>query len=239
MAAEEFVSLMTTDLPEAPPYFSRDAEINRLGARPLDAEGATALTPREVKAALHRAAVVLDVRDPDSFGAGHIGGAINIGLGGQYASWCGTLLSADDDLVIVADGADRSREAVMRLARVGMENVTGYLDGGILAWCNAGYGIAQIPQITAAELRERGLPVVDVRRPAEYDAGHVPDARNIPLNELPRRIDEVRDGLAVICAGGYRSSMATSLLARRGFTDVSNVIGGTSAWVAEKLPVQS
>lgn len=239
MTRDEFVALMTTDLPEAPPYFSRDAEINRLGARPLDEVMAAALAPRDVKAALHRAAVVLDVRDSDSFGAGHIGGSINIGLGGQYASWCGTLLSPDQNLIIVADGAERSQEAVMRLARVGMENVAGYLDGGILAWSNAGYSIAQIPQITASELRDCGLPVLDVRRPGEFSAGHVPGARNIPLNELPRRIEEVQDGLAVICAGGYRSSMATSLLARKGLTGVSNIIGGTSAWIAEKLPVET
>ncbi len=239
MTREEFVALMTTDLPEAPPYFSRDAEINRLGARPLDQVKAAVLSPRDVKAALHRAAVVLDVRDSDSFGAGHIAGSLNIGLGGQYASWCGTLLSADDNLIIVADGVERSQEAVMRLARVGMENVAGYLDGGILAWCNAGYSIAQIPQITASELRDSGVPVLDVRRPGEFTAGHVPGARNIPLNELPRRIGEVQDGVAVICAGGYRSSMATSVLARKGLADISNIIGGTSAWIAEKLPVET
>jgi hydroxyacylglutathione hydrolase len=240
MSCDEFVSMMTTDLPEAPPYFARDAEINRAGARALTDVRANALSPRDVKAALHRAAIVLDVRDGDAFGAGHIGGAVNIGLGGQYATWCGTLLPATNDLVIVAESADRSAEAVMRLARVGMENVIGYLDGGILAWSNAGYATAQMPQITPRELSESRLPVLDVRRPAEYTSGHVPAARNIPLQELLRRTSELRadEPLAVICAGGYRSSMAASILARNGFADVSNVIGGTSAWMAEKLPVE-
>ena len=239
MSREDFVTMMTTDLPEAPPYFARDAEINRAGARPLAAVNARGLSPREVKGALHRAAVVLDVRDSDAFGAGHIGGAVNIGLGGQYASWCGTLLSATDDLVIVADGEERSREAVMRLARVGMENVAGYLDGGILAWSNAGYGVERLPQINARDLGGSKLAVLDVRRSNEYAGGHVPRARNIPLAELQRRIAELdRDEpLAVICQSGYRSSTAASLLERAGFTDVSNVVGGTTAWIAEKLPV--
>jgi len=240
MSREDFVALMTTDMPEAPQYFSRDAEINRVGARALADVKANALDAKAVKVALHRAAVVLDVRDPDSFGAGHITRAINIGLGGQYASWCGTLLSANDDLVIVADSVDRSQEAVMRLARVGMEkNILGYLDGGLLAWSNEGYGTEELPQVTVRELSESKMHVLDVRRPAEYASGHIPNAQHIPLSELPRRINEVDRSkpVAVVCAGGYRSSMGASLLARNGFTDVSNVIGGTSAWIAEKLPV--
>jgi len=240
MARDEFVTMMTTDLPEAPPYFARDAEINRAGARALADLKAVALSPRDVKAALHRGTVVLDVREGDAFGAGHIGGAINIGLGGQYASWCGTIVPASSDLVIVADGTDHSHEAVIRLARVGMENVAGYLDGGILAWSNAGYGTDHLPQITARELSESRLPVLDVRRPAEFAGGHVPGAKNIPLAELQRRTGELdrEVPLAVICAGGYRSAMAASLLARDRFANVSNVVGGTSAWIAEKMPVE-
>jgi hydroxyacylglutathione hydrolase len=241
MSRDEFVTMMTTDLPEAPPYFSRDAEINRQGARPLGDVKAEALSPRAVKSALHRGAVILDVRDGDAFGAGHIGGGINIGLGGQFASWCGTLLSPSDDLVIVAEGVDRSREAVMRLARVGMENVLGYLDGGVLAWSSEGYGTSTLPQMTPRDLANANLRVLDVRRPAEFASGHVPGARNIPLNELPRRLSEIErdEPLAVICAAGYRSSAAASILARNGIADVTNVIGGTSGWMAEKLPVET
>ena len=240
MSRDEFVSMMTTDLPEAPPYFARDAEINRQGARSLGDVKAEALSPRAVKAALHRAAAVLDVREGDAFGAGHLAGSFNIGLGGQFASWCGTLLPASGDLVIVAEGTDRSREAIMRLARVGIENVLGYLDGGVLAWSAAGYATATLPQLTPIELAESRLRVLDVRGAGEFATAHVPGARNIPLNELPRRIDEIkRDApIAAICAGGYRSAMAASILARNGFNDVSNVIGGTSGWMAEKLPVE-
>ncbi len=127
----------------------------------------------------------------------------------------------------------------MRLARVGMENVAGYLDGGLLAWIEAGYDAAQLPQITAGELREMRVVVLDVRRPTEFSAGHVPGARNVPLSELARRIAEIEDRpLAVICAGGYRSSAAASLLARHGLTDLRNVAGGTEAWIRDGFAVE-
>ena len=129
----------------------------------------------------------------------------------------------------------------MRLARVGMENVLGYLDGGVLAWSSEGYGTSTLPQMTPRDLANANLRVLDVRRPAEFASGHVPGARNIPLNELSRRLSEIErdEPLAVICASGYRSSTAASILARNRFADVTNVIGGTSGWMAEKLPVET
>ena len=245
MSRDEFVTLLTADSSAAPPYFSRAAEINRQGARPLDDIEAPALSPSEVRDLVARGALVLDVRDSDAFCAGHLPGAINIGLGGQYASWCGTLLSPKEPIVIVADGAELSREAVMRLARIGMENVAGYLDGGLLAWVGAGYDCAALPQVSTAELAAQcgttSRPsILDVRRPAEYASGHVPGARNVPLDELPRRMAEIEgQPLAVICAGGYRSIMAASLLARSGFGgELQNVSGGTAAWMRDGYPVE-
>jgi len=262
MPREEFVRLITTDLSDAPSYFSRAAELNRLGPRALEDVQAPALSPRAVHDLLecgtgsqpvhgreaaafgggrveNPSHIILDVRDSDAFAAGHLPGAINIGLDGSYASWCGTLLSPAQRIVIVADGVDESREAVMRLARVGMENVAGYLDGGLLAWVNAGYESASLRQVTPGELRELEIAVLDVRRPAEFAAGHVPGARNIPLGELPRRVDEVgTEPLAVICAGGYRSSAAASLLARHGLDNLRNVAGGTEAWIRDGLAVE-
>jgi glyoxylase-like metal-dependent hydrolase (beta-lactamase superfamily II)/rhodanese-related sulfurtransferase len=241
MPREEFVKMLTTDIPEPPPYFPRDAEINRLGARPLADIDPPALSPTDVHERMQRGAVVLDVRDSDAFGAGHLPGAINIGLGGQYASWAGTLLSPHDHIVIVADSAERSREAVVRLARVGLENIDGWLDGGLLAWNAAGYECAQLPQLSVSELQSATQRVLDVRRPGEFADGHVPGAVNIPLNELPRRISEVSDdaSLAVICAGGYRSSAAASILARNGFrAELQNVIGGTAAWIRQGYGVE-
>jgi rhodanese-related sulfurtransferase len=241
MPREEFVKMLTTDIPEAPPYFPRDAEMNRLGARPLADIDPPALSPRDVHERMQRGAVVLDVRDSDAFGAGHLPGAINIGLGGQYASWAGTLLSPDDRIVIVADSAERSREAVVRLARVGMENVDGWLDGGVLAWNAAGYECAQLTQLSVSELQSAAPRVLDVRRPGEFEDGHVPGAVNIPLDELPRRIAELSDDapLAIICAGGYRSSAAASILARNGFrAELQSVTGGTAAWIREGYGVE-
>jgi hydroxyacylglutathione hydrolase len=235
MPREEFVRMMTTDMPAAPPYFSRDAEINRRGARSLAEVTASPMVPDSVREEINRGAVVLDVRDAGMFGADHIAGAINIGLGGQFASWCGTLLPPEMPIVVSADSDSRASEAVMRLARVGIENAIGYITNP------EGLDRASLPQIKVSELRERGLPVLDVRRKTEYAGGHVPGAKHIPLDELPRRTSEVARGgepLAVICASGYRSSIASSLLMREGFTNVMNVMGGTSGWVRAGYAVE-
>src|SRR6185436_18165459 len=157
-----------------------------------------------------------------------------------------TLLDPVRSIVLVADDETRVREAVMRLARVGLENVVGYVDGGISAWQRAGLPVSAVPQIPVAELKRRmeggaDLQVVDVRRPGEYSGGHVPGAASRPLDRLDeslRGLDPARP-TAVICAGGYRSSAATSLLERHGFRNLSNVIGGTSAWVAAGYEVET
>src|SRR5687768_809385 len=240
MPRESFVKMMTSDLPPAPRYFPMDAEINRRGARPLHEITAPPLTPDAVQKRIDAGATVLDVRDATAFGTGHIPGSINIGLRGQYASWAGTLVSKDDQVLIVASGRVEAEEAVMRLARVGLENVAGWLDGGIAAWCESGRAVDTLPQIDVSELRTRlgDLSVLDVRRRGEYGSGHVPDALNVPLDELADRLDVLDPSkpLAVICAGGYRSSAAASMLQRRNFSTLFNVIGGSGAWVAAGFP---
>ena len=226
MSRDEFVAMMTADVAEPPPYFAYDAEMNRRGARPL----AEIDVPRTTSMAR---ATYLDVRESADFGAGHVPGAINIALSGQFASWCGTLLSPHDPIVVIAGDEARAREAVMRLARVGYENVVGWM------LASDAETREELPQITVDELRANGVAILDVRRIGEYTSGHVPGAVNIPLHELPRRIDEVPPGrLAVICAGGYRSSAAASLLAREGRGDLRNVIGGTAAWMKAGYPVE-
>jgi hydroxyacylglutathione hydrolase len=240
MEKEAFVAMMTTDLPPAPRYFSMDAQINRTGAPPLAALAPpAALSPEEVRRLAADGAVLLDVRDAGAFGAGHLPGSVNVGLGGQFASWAGSLVPGGSTIVLVADGEEQVREAVVRLARVGLENVAGYLDGGIAAWDAAGLEIRALAQMPVDELRAQiderrpGLQIVDVRRPGEYASGHVPGAVSAPLGSS----EDVVAGLdpnaptAVICAGGYRSSAAASLLEQRGFSDLYNVVGGTSAWV--------
>jgi rhodanese-related sulfurtransferase/glyoxylase-like metal-dependent hydrolase (beta-lactamase superfamily II) len=248
MSREAFVRMLTTDLPEVPQYFPTDVEINRRGAAPLGERPlADALAPSEVLERQRQGAVVLDVRDAASYGAGHVPGSLNVALQGQFASWAGTLIPADRNVVLVADEPARVQEAATRLARVGIERLAGYLDGGIVAWDAAGLALRSLPQLSVQELRaqrEPGQPgptVLDVRRPGEYDGGHVPGALSIPLDRLEREWRRLpKDApLAVICAGGYRSSAACSVLERLGLADLVNVTGGTSAWVAAGYPTST
>jgi glyoxylase-like metal-dependent hydrolase (beta-lactamase superfamily II)/rhodanese-related sulfurtransferase len=246
MSREQFIQLMTTDLPAAPSYFALDAEINRSGARALqELPVPPALAPVEVSSLAASGALVLDVRDAAAFGTGHVPGSVNIGLNGQFATWVGSLVRSEDNVIIVADNKESIREAVVRMARVGLENVIGYLDGGIALWERAGQKFATTPQLPVSELRTMiegtgGLQVVDVRRPAEYRSGHVPTALNLSLSELDKglqHLDPARP-TAVVCAGGYRSSAAASLLERHGFRDIYNVIGGTGAWLSAGYGVE-
>lgn len=248
MSKAEFVSMMTTDLPEAPSYFPRDAEINRTGAAPLAAlPRPAAFSPAGV-AGFVAIGIVLDVRSATEFGAGHVPGSLNIGLGGQFASWAGSLIPPTAPIALVAESEEKVDEAVMRLARVGIENVRGFLRGGILVWSQAGLELGVVPQITVGELNdliqgENALQIIDVRRPPEYQGGHVPRAITAPLANLSEsnaisNLDRSKM-TAVICAGGYRSSAATSILQQMGFKDLLNVIGGTSAWVAAGYPVEA
>ena len=240
MPRDAFVKMMTADLPELPPYFVTDVKINRGGAPPLAGHSRPpALSPEAVHAAAAGGATLLDVRGSAAYGAGHLPGSINIGLGGPFASWAGTLIPPGRPIVVIAEDEAGAQETVMRLARVGLETVQGHLAGGVAAWDRAGRPLRARPQITVDELAARrhevpGLQVVDVRRKGEYAAGHVPGARHVPLDRLEREVaglDAARP-TAAICAGGYRSSAATSVLERHGFTDLVNVVGGTSAWIA-------
>jgi glyoxylase-like metal-dependent hydrolase (beta-lactamase superfamily II)/rhodanese-related sulfurtransferase len=240
MAKEEFVKMMTTDLPDVPQYFSRDAEINRTGAEALgDLPRPAALTPEGANVLAEQGYTILDVRMAASFGNGHVPGAINIGLSGQFASWAGTLIPIGTPIVIVADELGQVDEAVTRLARVGLESVKGYLGGGMFDWGKAGFDTATIAQIPVDELHARlkeknGLQLIDVRRPGEYNSGHAPGAENVQLTDLERlssQFDSSRPA-AIICASGFRSSIATSILERRGFKELFNVVGGTSAWAS-------
>ncbi|MEP6994064.1 MAG: rhodanese-like domain-containing protein [Acidobacteriota bacterium] len=243
MSRAQFVTLVTTDLPEAPAYFSRDARLNREGAGSLEELPAPpALQPDDVGALRRAGAVVLDTRPAAEYGAGHLPDAMQIGQSGQLASWAGALLSPQKPLILVAEDEQGVADTRMRLARVGLENVAGFLSGGIRAWDDAGLPLAQTEQIDVAELRERlaedpALQLVDVRRPGEWQSGHVPQALSMPLHrlsELAASLDRARP-IAAICAGGYRSSIATSVLEGLGFRNVTNVVGGMAAWTGAKF----
>ena len=246
MSKEDFVTMMTADLPEAPIYFPRDAEINRSGARGLsELQPPQPLTPQQVQQLRDEGHILLDVRSATDFGAAHVPGSTNIGLGGQFAMWAGSLIPLNAAIVVIADTGSQVDETVVRLALVGIENVKGYLEGGVQSWRDAGLTLDTITQISVAELNERiandDMQIVDVRRPAEYVNGHVPHASNAPLASLDKSLGPLnlqKDKLtAVICAGGYRSSAAASLLQQQGFSNLLNVSGGTGAWVNAGYPV--
>lgn len=248
MGKDQFVTMMTADLPEAPAYFPKDAEINRTGAAPLeDLPSLHSISPAEVDECGKHGCVILDVRSADQFGVGHVPGSLNIGLGGQFASWAGTLIPMTAPIVLIAESEEKAEEARMRLARVGLENIKGYLAGGIAAWQQEGFELATVPQISVAELKgmlasRPDLQVVDVRRPAEYESGHAPRAVTSPLSKLRETwtsldLDPTK-ATAVICAGGYRSSAATSILQAAGFSDLLNVTGGTTAWIKAGYEVE-
>ncbi len=246
MAREEFIRMMTTDLPEAPTYFSRDVRLNREGPSNLsELPKPPALLPAAVEEMQRSGAIVLDTRPAAQYGTGHVPGSLNIGLGGQFASWAGALIPAEKPIVLVTEDEEHVEEARTRLARVGLENVAGYLAGGLLAWHEAGRPLAVTEQISVDELRHRiaqgeAGQLMDVRRPGEWQAGHIPQARHLPLNQLAERAAEIDHDRPVtaICAGGYRSSIATSLLEQRGFARITNVVGGMTAWnnVAPRAP---
>jgi hydroxyacylglutathione hydrolase len=238
MSREAFVQMMTTDLPEAPSYFSRDAQINLEGPPLLDELPAPIGFPPEAVQKMQRGGhLVLDTRPSSQFGAGHIPGSLNVALGGQFASWCGTLLKPDIPLLLVLEDAEHVREARTRLARVGLERVSGYLQGGVLAWHEAGLPLEKAEQISVEELRqrmdERSVDMIlDVRRPPEWTAGHIDQAVHMPLNHLGESALSLNreSKIAVLCAGGYRSSIGVSILQQLGFRNVSNVVGGMTAW---------
>jgi hydroxyacylglutathione hydrolase len=233
---DEFIRELTSKLPPRPLYFAEDAAINREGAEALgELPPLPALSPDDIREAQAHGYVVLDTRSGEDFARGHLPGSVNIGLGGQFASWAGTLLGLGARIVLVGESDEKAAEARMRLARVGIEHVAGYLKNGVSSWSEAGNSLERIPQITAGQLRERleQLTVLDVRREPEWQAGHIESAHWHALDDFPRALPQLeRDTpVAVHCKGGYRSIIAASLLRRAGFRNVTDVIGGWDAWV--------
>lgn len=240
---DEFVAQLTSHLPARPEYFLKDAEMNRAGAAALsDLPSLRAIAPSELKKMLEEGEIVLDVRPGDEFAAGHVPGSVNIALSGQFASWAGTVLGLAAHPVLIAGSDEQLAEARVRLARVGIEALDGYLDGGVFAWKRAGFSLATISQMTVDEvhsrLRAREVQVLDVRREPEWEAAHIENATWWPLDNFkvsPPELDR-NAHIAIHCKGGYRSMIAASLLQRAGFQNVINVVGGFDAWQQAQLP---
>ncbi len=239
MGMEEFRQLVTADQPEAPDYFVYDAVKNRQERADLATtlgQSLRPLTVEEVQELVEQGAQLLDVRDANDFAGAHWSGALNIPLRGKYATWCGTLLRHDRPIVVVADPGSEE-EAVMRLGRIGFDNVVGYLGDGMRALETHAERLGKIVRITAAALAEQlksSQPplVVDVRAEKEGEAGRIPGSQNVPLSHLRERLGELPEGrpLVVHCEGGYRSAIACSLLAQAGRPDVLDLVGGYKAW---------
>lgn len=250
MSREAFKAIVTADQPAAPDYFVHDAILNRKERAALGDAMEKTLKPLsldEVLALGKSGGQLLDVRDGIDFEGGHLTGALNIALNGKYATWAGSMLSHDKPIVVIAEEGGEE-EAVMRLGRIGFDNVAGYLAGGMNALAAHDALVERTERITAPALAEwlagkrpdaGATPiVVDVRSEAEHAGGHIAGALNIPLTHLDERIGEIPAGrpVAVHCEGGYRSAIAASLLQKLGRRDVHDMVGGYKAWLAAKLP---
>ena len=234
---QSFIELVTEGQPPAPGYFGYDAILNRQDRELLDeTKPPTPMDYQSVLAALDDGAVLVDGRTPEEFAQGHLVGAVNIGLDGRYAEFVGSVLSPDADIVLLTDPG-QELEGKNRLARIGFDRVIGYLESPYRAMFENRDGVEVSSRLTAQDFEQRAanidnLQIVDVRNPGEVVGGTIPDAANIPVTQLAGRLDEldVSAPTVVYCAGGYRSSIAASLLRQRGFADVSDILGGYAAW---------
>ncbi|MGA0879319.1 MAG: MBL fold metallo-hydrolase [Ilumatobacteraceae bacterium] len=239
MSEDQFVEAVTEGQAAAPLYFLFAATTNRKARdtfqedRPLDA-----MTLEMVQKAMAEGATVVDTRDDADFALGHLKGSINVGLGGRFAEYSGEVVSPGTAMIVVAEPG-REREATIRLARIGFDTVIGYLDDPVKVFLENPTMVQMASRLTAAEFDTRrneitDLQLVDVRNPGEFNLGTIAGARHIELAALTRRLEELdpHKPSVVFCAGGYRSSIAASTLRAKGFTDVSDILGGYNAWTA-------
>ncbi len=248
MSKPAFVELVTADQPDAPPYFTYDAVLNSKERPTLDETLARQANPMTLEHLLSLQTVgaqILDVRDPAEFASAHLTGSINIGLGGQFATWAGTVLNREKPIVIIADPG-REHEAATRLGRIGFDHVAGYLENGMASLESQPELTTQTERLSAQVAAGRAGDgerharpfVLDVRTPQERKEKRLEGSLGIPLNHLAERLSELPGDrpLLVYCAGGYRSSIAASLLQHHGFK-VGEIAGGITAWEAAKLPL--
>jgi hydroxyacylglutathione hydrolase len=240
---DAFVDAVLNALPETPPYFARMKRLNQEGAPLLGLVNGTrvipAIKPAAAAALSADGALIIDTRPPADFAAAHPYGALNLAYGSKVGYWAGWVVPPQEPMVILATESSQAQEAAMQLLRVGLERVEGYIAGGFDGWKDAALPLATLSTMSVADLkvaRESGEPLtlIDVRTPKEFREGHIDGAVNIPLGELPSRIADVPRGarIATMCEGGYRSSLAASILAHEGVASVINIEGGMSAYRA-------
>ena len=241
MSKQEFVDVVLDGLSAPPQYFPKNAVINKTGYEAIDevmTRNLRALSVEEF-AALADEAIVLDSRAYEDFGNGFMTNAMGIALDGDFAVWVGTLIEDLKTPLLIVAPEDRIEETVLRLARVGYENVLGYLQGGFEAWQAAGQPVETIERV-APENLDLNQPIIDVRRCAEFDAGHVKGAIKLSLAQLPQNLAQVPQGtLQITCKSGYRAMIAAALLRRAGFNDLLHITGGMDAIEKTDLPIET
>ena len=246
LSRETFVERLLGSTPPFPPYYRRMKRLNADGPPALEPDlGQRAIAPEEFSALVESGYTVIDLRGQADFGAGHISGAFGIGLGNLLSVWSSWVVPYETPLLLVTPDPSMLDDAVRCLTRVGLDDVRGYLEGGIAAWVSKGLATRKLPQTPPQQLFARiqsaeDVRVLDVRSAAEFASGHIQGAVNILVGELPQRVAEAprdADLLAITCGGGYRSTVAASILERAGFTNVANVPGGMGAWRQCGLPV--
>lgn len=236
LTKEQFIKEVTDGLTAPPKYFPLNVALNKEGYASIDkilAQGNKALTPEALEYIVNeQGALVLDVRTPSDFIAGHIPNSIFIGLNGSFAPWVGELIvDVQQPLVLVVEEG-KEKEAVTRLSRVGFDNTLGYLQGGIAAWKAAGKEVEIVQSVPAekfaAEYADHEVDVFDVRKPSEFSDQHVQKANNTPLSEINEHLKDFpkEEPFYIHCAGGYRSIIATSILLSRGIRNPINIEGG-------------
>jgi glyoxylase-like metal-dependent hydrolase (beta-lactamase superfamily II)/rhodanese-related sulfurtransferase len=265
MTKEAFIGVVTADQPEAPPYFTYDAVLNSQERPTLDQALAREMKPLTLDAVLAMQAEgaqdgsghsgvqadvrsgvqVLDTRDPEVFAAAHLAGSINVGLGGQYATWAGTVLDHAHPIVIIA-APGRENESAIRLGRIGFDHIAGYLENGLHSLESRPELIASTERLSAPFAAERlSSPqpplAIDVRTPREHAQNHIDGSLSVPLSRLKDNLKTLPKDrpLLVYCAGGYRSSIAASILRGSGFDSVAEIAGGFAAWETAGLPMQN
>ncbi len=239
MSQDEFVQAVTEGQAAAPMYFAFAATKNRLERGRLDEEAEIApMSLDEVLDAQRNGAAIVDTRSDQDFEVGHLIGSMNVGLSGRFAEYTGEVVSPETPIVIVAEPGGES-EARIRLARIGFDTVVGYLVDPVRVFVENPEVVERSSRLTVEEFEKRrgeisGLQVVDVRGPGETALGVIPGARLVQLPTLVKRLDELDPTVptVVYCAGGYRSSIASSTLRANGFADVSDIRGGFTAWEA-------
>ena len=242
MTKEAFIEVVNMDQPEAPDYFGYDAFLNRRDRPTLEHTLNQALRPMNLEEVLHSksaGAQIVDVRNPKTFAEGHLCGSLNIGLDGKFETWAGMILDRETPIIIVAE-PEQEKEAIIRLGRIGYDHVTGYLRKGLQALVATPELVRKTERLTATQLSEQIMTanrphILDVRSTREWQQRHVDDSRNIPLPKLKGRLQEIPTDHAVVvyCTGGYRSSIAASVLEHHGFSNVKDLVGGFEAWEQE------